>query len=231
MAHPYWPFFDLRIRTPRLELRPACTVEDITNLAALAAAGIHDADFMPFMTPWSVGPSPELERKAMQHYWALWGKFSADDWHVPFAVLADGELVGTQAVGADRFSLRKTVVTGSWLGKAHQGMGIGKEMRAAVLHFAFEGVGAERAETGAFHDNAPSIGVTRSLGYRPNGDRIITRGGDKADVEYEYVMTVDEWRPRRRDDIELEGVDACLDMLGARSSDAPATEGRTPPQG
>src|SRR5687767_14192590 len=78
MAHPYWPFFDLRVRTPRIELRPACSTEDITELARLAAAGIHPPEFMPFSMPWSDAPSPELERGAIQHYWLRWAQFAAD---------------------------------------------------------------------------------------------------------------------------------------------------------
>ena len=49
------------------------------------------------------------------------------------------------------------------------GRGFGKEMRAAVLGFAFDGLGALSAETSAFLDNAASNGVTRSLGYEDNG--------------------------------------------------------------
>ena len=40
MAHPYWPLFDLVVRTPRLVLR---YVDDAlaVDLATLAASGIH----------------------------------------------------------------------------------------------------------------------------------------------------------------------------------------------
>ena len=42
-------------------------------------------------------------------------------------------------------------------------------MRAAVLGFAFDGLGAQVAETSAFLDNAASNGVSRALGYEENG--------------------------------------------------------------
>lgn len=217
MPHPFWPFFDLRIRTPRLELRPACSVEDVTALASLAADGIHDPDFMPFLMPWTEAPSPELERNSIQHYWQSWGKWSASDWRLPFATVADGEVVGTQAVHGREFAVRRTVDTGSWLGQRFQGRGIGKEMRAAVLHFAFSGLGAMRAETGAFSDNGPSLGVTRSLGYEPNGDEVRARRGAAA-VELRFKMDRATWEARRRDDIEIDGLDACLPLLGAVSA-------------
>lgn len=221
MAHPYWPFFDLRVRTPRLELRPACSVDDTTALAALAAAGIHEPDFMPFEVGWSTLESPELERNAMLHYWQMWGGFSADRWTVLFAIVADGVVVGTQGVGAASFPELRTVGTGSWLGREHQGKGIGKEMRAAVLHFAFAGLGAQRAETAAWHDNAASLGVTRSLGYVENGDDVKLRPGGGPDVQFRFKMDRATWESRRRDDIEIVGLDACLPLFKLD---------RTPPQ-
>ena len=42
-------------------------------------------------------------------------------------------------------------------------------MRTAVLALAFEGLDAEIALTEAWSDNEASLGVSRSLGYLPNG--------------------------------------------------------------
>ena len=39
-------------------------------------------------------------------------------------------------------------------------------MRAAVLHLAFDGLGARRAVSDAFEDNPGWLGVSRKLGYR-----------------------------------------------------------------
>ena len=47
-----WPLFDLRIVTPRLELRYV-NDSDASELMALAAEGIHADDFMPFGIPWT----------------------------------------------------------------------------------------------------------------------------------------------------------------------------------
>jgi hypothetical protein len=50
-------------------------------------------------------------------------------------------------------------------------------MRAAVLHLAFAGLGAEFATTSAFTDNASSLGVSRKLGYLPDGiQRQVSQG-------------------------------------------------------
>lgn len=84
-------------------------------------------------------------------------------------MFARGELVGAQSVGASAFATMRTVATGSWLGRDHQGRGLGRRMREAVLGFAFDHLGAEVATTSAFLDNARSLGVSRALGYRDDG--------------------------------------------------------------
>jgi len=52
MLHPTWPLFDLEVRTPHISMR---YVDDelATQLAELAAVGVHDPATMPFMTPWT----------------------------------------------------------------------------------------------------------------------------------------------------------------------------------
>jgi len=93
------------------------------------------------------------------------------------------------------FPLLRTVDTGSWLTRAEQGKGYGKQMRSAVLHLAFEELGAQRAESGAYLDNPSSAGVSRSLGYRENGrDWHAPRGEPKEALR--YLMTVEDWRSR-----------------------------------
>lgn len=212
MGHPYWPLFDLRVRTPRLELRYP-NDDDASALAGLAAKGIHPPDFMPFAVPWSTAPSPKLEREALQHYWGSRAAFTAAKWGVPFATVVDGEIVGTQAVHADNFEVTRAVESGSWLGQDHQGKGIGKEMRAAMLHLAFAGLGAQIAYSGAWHDNPASLGVSKALGYRANGDRIMPRL-DKPTRMINLKLTRATWEKVRRDDIVIEGLEACLDLFG-----------------
>jgi RimJ/RimL family protein N-acetyltransferase len=86
-------------------------------------------------------------------------------------------------------------------------------MRAAVLHFAFDGLGAQRAESGAFADNARSLAVSRRLGYRENGTDIVTRRGEAATL-VRLVLDRDDWLPNRRDDIEIDGLEACRALFG-----------------
>lgn len=61
--------------------------------------------------------------------------------------------------GSD-FTKFGTVTTFSWLAPGQRGRGIGTEMRAAVLHLAFAGLGAREAESDAFTDNHASNRVS-----------------------------------------------------------------------
>src|SRR5919197_946290 len=126
MAHPasaYWPFFDLVIRTPMLEMRvPDDDV--LLQLAELAAEGIHPPDFMPFAVPWTRAEPPALQRNTLQYHWGVRSRLSPDDWTLEFAIIVDGQVVGIQGMGAKSFAILREVHTGSWLGQAHQGRGI-----------------------------------------------------------------------------------------------------------
>lgn len=212
MPHPYWPLFDLRIRTPRLALRLPDDGE-LVALARLAAGGIHGAGAMPFAIPWTERPSPDLERRLLQWHWANRAGWSPDGWRLSFAVFEGGRIVGAQDVRAEDFARVRTVHTGSWLGREHQGKGIGKEMRAAALHLAFAGLGGLIAQTSAFADNAASLGVTRALGYVRDGEELVVRRG-VASRHLRFRLERDEWERRRRDDIVLEGLEPCLPLLG-----------------
>ena len=215
VGHPYWPLFDLRIRTPRLELRPP-TDEDLLVLVDLIRRGVHDPAQMPFSNPWTDRPSPDLERGAMQWNWAQRANWSVDDWGLGFAVVLlepEPTIVGVQDIFAKNFHRTGVAETGSWLGLAHQGAGIGKEMRAAILHFGFAGLGARWLETFAWEDNASSLGVTRRLGYDDNGVEMDLRRGEPAPL-HRFRMTRETWEAQRRTDIGIEGLEHCLDFFG-----------------
>jgi len=207
-----WPLFDLRIVTPRLQLRYASDA-DIDELMTLAARGVHADDFMPFGIPWTRTEQPLLQWQGMQHHWRTRAALSPESWTLPFAVREDGVLVGTQDIKGTSFPVTGAVSTGSWLGRAHQGRGIGKEMRAAVLHLAFDALGAQVAETSAFADNGPSVGVTTSLGYKDNGWWLDDREGKPA-RHRRFLLERNDWLPRRRDDIQVDGLEPCLPLLG-----------------
>jgi RimJ/RimL family protein N-acetyltransferase len=213
LPHPHWPLFDLVIRTPRLEVRLPDD-DTLLELIEVAAAGVHDPDWMPFAIPWTDQPSPLRERASLKWWWGQRAGWEPESWSFTGAVFVGGRPVGVQDMSARNFARLRSVTTGSWLGREHHGRGIGQEMRAAVLHLAFEGLGAEEALSGAWHDNAPSLGVSRKLGYRENGrGRMLRRG-----VPDEHVglrLTREDWLAQRREDIEIIGLEPCLEMFGA----------------
>jgi RimJ/RimL family protein N-acetyltransferase len=150
----------------------------------------------------------------MQHYWRCRAETTPTHWHLNFAVVVDGEVVGTTSLGADHFPTLRTFESGSWLGRAHQGRGIGREMREATLHLGFAGLAAACATTSAFSDNGPSLGVTHSLGYQPNGEQTNLRRGEAATTLH-FRMERGDWRARlQRDDITITGLEPCLALLG-----------------
>ncbi len=208
-----WPIADLRLRSERLELRMPDD-ETLEQLALVAATGIHPDDELPFFTPWTTLPSPELERRFLQFHWNLRASLDADDWSLPFAVLVDGEPIGIQDIGARRFASRRTVSTGSWLGRAHQGLGFGTEMRTTVLAFAFDHLGAERAESSALDGSEASERISARLGYRDNGTDVLEIEGRRR-VDRRFVMELADWREQSRPAIQVEGLHACRSLLGA----------------
>lgn len=213
--HPYWPLFDLRLRTTRLELRPP-TDEDLIEVCRLAAAGIHDPAEMPFSIPWTDLPSPALERGVLQYYWRTRATLGPDDWFIDFAAWDAGRLVGVQGIGAKSFRKLRTVYTGSWVGRAFQRRGYGREMRTAVLALAFEGLGAEVATTAAFVDNVASERVSRALGYRVDGtDRQAPRGVARELRRFRLDRV--DWLASTRQPVALEGLAECLPLLGLAS--------------
>ncbi len=212
-THP-WPFYALRITTPRLELRVPDD-EDIVELFEAARAGIHPAGEMPFGIPWTDGIEEvgALERFA-SFYWTMRGTLTAQDWSLPFAVASEGSIIGTQDVKAEDFAGSRSVSTGSWLTKSAQGRGLGVEMRAAVLHLAFAGLGALEAQTSAWHDNPASQRVSLRLGYEHEGQQLLARRGEPT-PHLRYRLTRDAWQRTHFDGIELHGLEPCLALLGA----------------
>lgn len=214
MGHPVWPLYDIRLRVEHLELRLP-TEAELFELIAIARAGIHPPDEMPFSIPWTDLPSPAFERSAWQFHIGTRANWRPDRWVLPLGVWADGRLAGTQDLSAEAFPTRRAVHTGSWLGAAYQGQGIGKLMRQAVLALAFDHLGAELAESEAFLTNPASAAVSRAVGYEPNGMGRVAPRGAPVDTE-RFRMTLEGWRSRERPLVEVEGVEPCLELFGAR---------------
>lgn len=158
------PVTRVRLRTPRLELR-AATVAEVRQLFRVAEAGVHDPAIMPFEIPWT----DKLDEEDFVAHLS-----DNDSTKLRLVAFLDGEPIGVQAV-----DLRGDgAVTGSWLGLAFQGRGLGTEMRAAALTLAFDHLGAAVARSGAVQGNAQSMRVSEKLGYAVVGSHTISPRGE-----------------------------------------------------
>jgi RimJ/RimL family protein N-acetyltransferase len=213
MPHPDpWPLRHLVLRTPRLELRP----DDDAGLLELvdeAYRGVHPPERMPFLVPWTDADPRELGRRVLQHYWDVRSRLAPEKWSINFLVRHDGRVIGTQELSGHDFRIVREVETGSWIGMRHQGRGFGTEMRAAVVAFAFDHLGAVRARSAAFTDNAASQRVSARLGYRPDGSMWVARRGEPAEDVRLVLAPEDFVRPSW--EVEVEGLDGCRSLLGA----------------
>jgi RimJ/RimL family protein N-acetyltransferase len=207
----FWPLFNLVVRTPRLEWRLPRD-EEFAELIAVVDAGVHDPEVMPFTIPWTDQEPAARAVSAAQHWWGARAHWSVDDWLFTGAVFVEGRPVGVQGMLAKKFRIVRSVESGSWLGKKYQGQGLGREMREAMLHFAFAGLGAEEALSGAFEDNAASLATSRSVGYVDNGEGRMSRREESARI-IQLRLERATWEQRQRDDIEIAGLDACLHMF------------------
>jgi RimJ/RimL family protein N-acetyltransferase len=202
----------LCLHTPRLELRLA-THAELRALGEVAQAGIHDPATMPFYVPWTDNSGrPGFVDEFVEHHESALRNWRADNWSLLLVAFADGQPVGVQGIRSERFAETRTVDTGSWLGFAWQGRGLGTELRAAVLSLAFDGLGALTATSGSIAGNPQSLGVSRKLGYRETGSKTVAPRGEPLE---ELLLEL------RRDEfvspvpVEIAGLDGLHSRFGS----------------
>ncbi len=208
-----WPAAGVRARAGDLELRWADD-DLLVALADIAAHGIHDEDRMPFAVPWTRGTPDEVARSVLSYHWSIRPRVSPEELNLDLAVLVDGAPVGMQGASGSDWRVLRTVQTGSWLGREHQGRGIGTRMRVLMLELLFDGLGALEATSGAFVDNPASGAVSRRVGYLDNGVVTVAREG-AAVAHRNYLMTRERWLEVRERNAELLGAPVDLEGIEA----------------
>jgi RimJ/RimL family protein N-acetyltransferase len=216
MLIDHYAAYGIRLRTPRLELRLP-DLDDLAALADTAIEGVHDPADMPFLVPWTDAEPAARGRSVISYNLGVLASATAENWHLPFCVIYDGMPIGIQDLSAREFGVTREVSSGSWIGLKYQGNGIGTEMRAAVLHLAFEGLGAHEAISAARDNNAASGGVSRKLGYVDDGvERWAVRG--ELTVHRRFRIDRAAWLAHRSVPVTLDGLSGrCLADLGAVS--------------
>jgi RimJ/RimL family protein N-acetyltransferase len=208
----YWPLFGLRLTTEDLELRPM-TEADLSPLAELLP---DDLEMDPSAITFPGISDDRIGRGIVVHqeYWKAYGTWRPGSWRLQFAVRHAGERVGVQALEGDDFARLRTVDSFSWLVTSVRGRGFGQQMREAVLALAFGPLAAQAAITSAWHDNHASLGVSRALGYQPNGESLDARG-DQADRMVHLRLLRADWIASGRSaHVGIDGAEGCAPYFG-----------------
>lgn len=218
-----YPPLDVRITTPALELRGA-TDALLDELVPLVRAGRATADPPPWDDPSSFyEPDPDRRVEGwLRGVWRGRGTLRPDFWRLHFVVVRGGEAVGMQDLIGHDFDTFGTVESSSWISSEVRGRGIGTECRAAILHLAFEGLGAAEAASEAAVENAASNAISARLGYARDGTSWATHQGVPK-LGQRWRLTRDNWSTRRRADIEMVGLERCRACLGIGRSASPAS--------
>ncbi|KRF35466.1 GNAT family N-acetyltransferase [Nocardioides sp. Soil805] len=207
-----WPLFGLTIETPRLRLRLPRD-EEVAELARVAADGVHTPHERPFLTPWTEGSAEDRAHFVLQQHWGALGDWEVRSWALGLGIFLEDRPIGRVTLRAQEFPVVREVTTSSWLGLPHHGQGFGTEARAGVLTLAFDHLGAEAAVSEVFQDNHASQGVSRRLGYEPDGISRDARG-DEVLVSDRLRLTSKRWSSRERPVATIVGLDAARSMFG-----------------
>lgn len=203
----------LVLRAGDLTLRPLADA-DLPEYAALIRRPIFEDEDSPQVFPWYRAEPDVRVREALRFQWRLRSELSPQSWTLALGIWAQGRLLGCQDVSAVRFAERRTVSSGSWLTLDAHGRGCGTLMRQAMLVFAFDHLGALRAESSAVLGNEASFGVSRACGYVENGTQVSTLPGS-SETEQRFLVTPGTFR-RPAVPVEVEGLTPALrEMLGA----------------
>lgn len=207
------PPFGLVLHAGDLTLRPLADA-DLPEYAELLRRPIFEDPQSPAMFHWYRAEPDARVRNALSFQWQLRSAISPEKWTLPLGIWADARLIGCQDVSAVRFAERRTVSSGSWLTLDVHGRGYGTLMRQAMLVFAFDHLGARRAESSAVIGNDASFGVSRACGYREDGTQVSTMPGP-VEVEQRFLVTPETFL-RPGVPVRVEGLTAPLrEMLGA----------------
>jgi RimJ/RimL family protein N-acetyltransferase len=202
-----WPFFDLRLVCGEVVLRGVTDADLDPLLAVLPDDLEHDPRHQPFLDV-----DADRRRVLTAEIWTHRGTWSPGSWCLDLAVEVDRRVVGVQALEGEEFPLLRTVDSFSWLARDVRGRGLATAMRTAVLAFAFDHLDAVAAVSSARLDNAPSLAVSRRLGYADNG---LSRTNSPTGVtELQHLrLRAESWRAADHQ-VEIAGLEACLPWFG-----------------
>lgn len=216
-----FPPFALAISCGPVQLR-VMRDDDLPELVELVRRGVQPPGLpMPFLRAWHEVPfapgAPDgFPTSSLGWWWTQRATFAPEEWRLALVVRRDGELVGMQDLHAQDFARTRRVMTGSWLGRAHQGLGTGTLMRQLVVGFAFDELGADQCESGYIVGNHASAAVSRKVGYVDGECRRIVQhtGGGEVVADEQRVLVTPATYLGPRDPVSVEGAGALCRFLG-----------------
>lgn len=221
-----FPPFGLQIAAGPLSMR-VFRDADFDEYAQLLNEPIFATLDAPEVFSWCREEPAERVRSGIRFQWETRVGMRPANWSLNFGVWHYDSLIGAQDVRATDFATCRTISSGSWLTLAMHGKGLGKLMRQAMLVFAFDHLGALRAESGAVIGNDASAGVSRACGYLDNGVGVDAETGWQHPIQ-RFLLTPADFR-RPAETVTVTGLTAeLLAMLGADHArdddDAPAQQ-------
>ncbi|MDE0777183.1 GNAT family protein [Nocardioides sp.] len=216
-----FPPFALKVSCGPVILR-VLRDDDLPELVELVRGGIDAPGLpMPFLRSWHEEPfapgAPDgFPATSLPWWWTQRATCAPEEWRLALAVRRDGILVGMQDLHSRGFAQTRTVLTGSWLGRDHQGRGTGTLMRRLVVGLAFDELGAQRCESGYIVGNHASAAVSRKAGYLDSGRRRVvqdTRNGPVTVDEQRVAVTPDTF-VRQGGAVAVEGAEVLRRFLG-----------------
>ncbi|GLX40759.1 putative succinyl-CoA transferase [Streptomyces roseochromogenus] len=214
-----WPLAPLTLTTPRLRLSLP-TGRELGRLAQVAADGIHAPEVMPFPVPWTDLPPVPRALAVKQHHWRCQGNWQPFDWTLDLTVSHGDTVIGAQSLTAKNFGITREATDACWLGLPFHRQGYGTEMREAILHLAFDTLGAEEVCSSAYTDNPASYAIAMKLGYADDGtERHAVRGTVQTLRRLRLTRTA--WEAHRSVPVTVEGFhEQVLPLFGLGGSAA-----------
>lgn len=188
--------------------------DDIPGIVDLQLAGIHDPGFLPFYEPWSLAPAEELPLNVARYYWQQRAEVTAERFALQFVVRHRDTIVGMQDVMARHFVKTRVLRTGSWLGRAHQGRGLGTLMRQVACILGFDHLGADFMESEFIVGNEASKRVSEKLGYRNWGTHRLDDPIGDSWREEAYVRLAPTDFVRPAEPVRVDGAEEFARFLG-----------------
>jgi RimJ/RimL family protein N-acetyltransferase len=202
------PLTNLRIRTPRIELRLG-SVAELRSLARVVQQGTYADEAIPFSNAWLDGiHDPGFVDEFIEYHEGSLRDARPDHWKLELLVFTNGTPIGSQRLQSER---AREVSTGSLLGRRYQRRGYGTEMRAAVLQFAFRHLDTKTAWSDAWTGNDASLAVSRKLGYVPVGTTLKSPRGEPV---VHQVLRLERDDFQSTVPVEVDGLSAVLSWFG-----------------